>query len=180
MLFCSGLSDLLSTVLYELKVNPNPVNSVYIVAQFALVSLIYQDAFRKRVYKRIITGGVNVFIVFATINMLFVQGLSGFNSNILTASSVVFIIYAFTFFHQLLSDVREIKLEQMFIFWFNCAVIMYFGANIFIFSTISFLIKTDYDQALLSWAFHNIFNIIKNLILAWALYVFWKNSPGKT
>ncbi|GHN02012.1 hypothetical protein WSM22_35010 [Cytophagales bacterium WSM2-2] len=175
LLISSGLSDLLSRLFYNLKLNPNPVISVYIISQFALVSLIYHDSFRKKIYKRVIIGGVNVFIVFATVNMLFVQGLSGFNSNIFTASSVVFVIYAFVFFHQLLADVQEIKLEFMFIFWFNCAVIMYFGASIFIFSTISFLITTANDQALLSWTFHNIFNIIKNLILAWALYISWKH-----
>ncbi|SKC83923.1 hypothetical protein [Ohtaekwangia koreensis] len=172
LLSVSALSDVLSLVLYmQFKINPNPVNSVYVWLQFILMSLIYKAAYTRIWYKRIIDIGIITFTIFAIVNMFFIQGVNGFNSNTFTVSSIAFMFYSLLHSYQLVKDLPELHIERMFMFWFSAAVFIYFGTNLFLFATIDRLIVKADNQFLLSWGFHNGTNAFKNLLFAIALYV---------
>lgn len=164
-LFISGLSDLASTILIEFKINPNFIISIYVILQFVLLSLIYRNVFTKTSYKKISVIAIAVFLIFAAYNLFVIQGVTGFNSNSFTISSVVFIAYSIAFFYRLMVELPVPQVQQLFIFWFNSAVFIYFGFNLFIFISINSLLPSQNDQLLFSWAFHNCINIVKNLML---------------
>ena len=72
-LFISGLSDLVSTILIEFRINPNLVITVYVILQFVLLSLIYRNAFTQNFYKKITVVGIAMFIIFAACNLFVIQ-----------------------------------------------------------------------------------------------------------
>lgn len=173
-LIISGLSDLVSTILIEFEINPNFVISLYVISQFVLLSLIYRGSFTQCPYKKITVVGIAVFLIFAAYNLVVIQGVTGFNSNSFTISSVVFIAYSIAFFYRLMVELPVAQLQQLFMFWFNSAVFIYFGFNLFIFISIDRLLESEHDQILYSWAFHNCINIVKNVMLSIGLRVIEK------
>lgn len=175
-LFISGLSDLLSTILIEFKRNPNFVISLYVILQFVLLGLIYRNAFTQTSYKKITLAGIAVFLIFAAYNLVVIQGVTEFNSNSFTISSLVFIAYSIAFFYRLMVELPVEQVQRLFMFWFNSAVFIYFGFNLFIFISIDRLLESENDQILYSWAFHNCVNSLRNIILAVGLYVSARQS----
>jgi hypothetical protein len=172
LLLASGLSDLLCLVLYKhFGINPNTIVSIYLCVQFALLSSIYSTAFTIPVHKKIISAIAILFIVFAAINLFFIQGVTGFNTNLFTISSIVFVLYAIFYFYRLIRELPEPFIERMHMFWINTAVFIYFGINLFLFVTVDRLILKADNQFLLSWGLHNGSNALKNVIFTIALYV---------
>jgi hypothetical protein len=172
LLLASGLSDMLCLVLYKhFGINPNTIVSIYLCLQFVLLSSIYKTAFNVPVYKKIIAAASVLFVVFAAINLFFIQGVTGFNTNLFTISSIVFILYSICYFYRLIRELPEPFIERMYMFWVNTAVFIYFGINLFLFVTVDRLILKADNQFLLSWGLHNGSNALKNIIFTVALYV---------
>lgn len=172
LLLASGLSDILCLVLYKrFGTNPNTVVSIYLCVQFVLLSSIYYTVVTIRAYKKVISSIAILFIVFATVNLFFIQGVTGFNTNLFTISSIVFILYSIIYFYRLIRELPEPFIERMYMFWVNTAVFIYFGINLFLFLTVDRLIMKADNQFLLSWGLHNGSNALKNIIFTIAVYV---------
>lgn len=171
LLFISGMSDLVSTILIEFRINPNLVITVYVILQFVLLSLIYRNAFTPKFYKKITVVGIAMFLIFAAYNLFVIQGVTGFNSNAFTISSAIFIAYSVAFFYRLFVELPAPQVQQLFMFWFNSAIFIYFGFNLFIFISVDRLIESENDQILYSWAFHNCINVVRNLMFTTGLYI---------
>jgi hypothetical protein len=176
LLFISGLADLLSTILIEFKINPNLVITLYVILQFVLLSLFYRSAYNLNSLKRTAIIFVIVFLIFAGINLFGFQGITGFNSNLFTISSIVFVFYAMVLFYRLIYELPVIQIQEFFLFWFNCAIFIYFGFNLFIFISVNQILISQNDQILASWAFHNIMNIIKNVIFTIGIIAILRNN----
>jgi hypothetical protein len=176
LLFISGLADLLSTILIELKCNPNLVITLYVTLQFIFLSLFYRSAYNLKSLKGITLISVIVFLMFAGYNLFRIQGITGFNSNSFTISSLVFILYAMVLFYRLIYELPVVQIQDFYLFWFNCAIFIYFGFNLFIFISVNQILISQNEQILASWAFHNIMNIIKNVIFAIGLVAFLRNN----
>jgi hypothetical protein len=172
LLLASGLSDLLCLVLYKhFGINPNTIVSIYLCVQFVLLSAIYRAALTIPSHKKIIATVSILFVTFAVVNVFFIQGVTGFNTNLFTISSVVFVLYSMFYFYRLIRELPEPFIERMYMFWINTAVFIYFGINLFLFVTVDRLILKADNQFLLSWGLHNGSNALKNVILTIALYV---------
>lgn len=172
LLLASGLSDILCLVLYRhFGINPNTIVSIYLCMQFTLLSSIYYTAVTIPSYKKIIYAIAILFLVFAAINLFFIQGVSTFNTNLFTISGIVFILYAIIYFYRLIRELPEPFIERMYMFWVNTSVFIYFGINLFLFFTVDRLILKADNQFLLSWGLHNGSNALKNIIFTIAVYV---------
>lgn len=122
-------------------------------------------------YKKIVSVISALFTIFAIVNLFFIQGVQGFNTNSFTISSIVFIIYSAVYFYRLIRELPEPYIERMHMFWVNTAVFIYFGINLFLFITVDRLILKADNQFLLSWGLHNSSNALKNIIFTIAVYV---------
>ncbi len=172
LLLASGLSDMLCLALYtQFGVNPNTIVSIYLWIQFMLLSGIYYRSFTLPSYKKVISVIGILFTIFAVVNMFFIQGVDGFNTNSFTISSIIFIIYSVIYFYRLIRELPEPYIERMHMFWVNTAVFIYFGINLFLFMTVDRLIIKADNQFLLSWGLHNSSNALKNIIFTVAVYV---------
>jgi len=182
LLLVAALSDFLSAFLYaQFKINPNPIISIYVLLQFLTLSLIYEDSYTHR-WTKWMTRIVNIlFTFFAILNFFLVQGIFGFNSYSFALSAVIFIIYAILFSCQLLVELPDKHLERTFMFWVNSAVFFYFGTNLYLFATVDQLIsRQDTSQFLLSWAMHNVSNVLKNIMFSVAMFVALLNRNQPT
>jgi uncharacterized membrane protein len=122
-------------------------------------------------YKKIIALVGIIFTIFAVVNLFFIQGPQGFNTNSFTISGIVFVLYSVVYFCRLIRELPEPYIERMHMFWVNTAVFIYFGINLFLFITVDRLILKADNQFLLSWGLHNSSNALKNIIFTIAVYV---------
>jgi hypothetical protein len=179
LLIVSGLADLVSFLIYtHYHINPNPVVSVYGLLQFLILMLIYRREYTRTVFKRLADVVILLFTNFAIVNFWFIQGVSGFNSNLFTVSSIVLVIFCLLYFYQIIQELPEPYIERLVMFWVGAGVFFYFGTNLFLFLTIDRFISKSDDNFLLSWALHNGSNLVKNIIFSIAFYVALTKEPG--
>jgi hypothetical protein len=172
LLIVSGLADLASYIAYSyFHINPNPIVSVYGVLQFLILMLIYRTEYTRIAFKRLADAISIAFIIFAGINLIYIQGIHGLNTNLFTVSSVVLMIFCLLYFYQIIQELPEPNIERMVMFWVGAGVFFYFGSNLFLFLTVDRLIPKADENFLLSWALHNGGNTVKNIIFTIAFYV---------
>lgn len=92
-----------------------------------------------------------------------------FNAYGRSAECVLIIALALRLFYQFYRDEEDIFIERSPMFWINVALITYFAGALF-----SFLLSQKILTGPMPWILHNISNILKNGILAVAL---WRIKP---
>jgi len=172
LLTVSGLADLASFIVYTyFHANPNLIVSIYGLLQFLILTLIYRKEYTRVAIKRFADAVSIAFIIFAVINLIYIQGIHGLNTNLFTISSVALMIFCLLYFYQIIQELPEPYIERMVMFWIGAGVFFYFGSNLFLFLTMDRFIPQADENFLLSWGLHNGSNMIKNIIFSVAFYV---------
>lgn len=92
-----------------------------------------------------------------------------FNSYGRSGECVLIIVLSLLLFYQFYRDEDDIFIERSPLFWINVSLITYFSGALF-----SFLLSEKILSGPMPWILHNISNILKNVILAVAL---WRIKP---
>lgn len=153
--------------------NPNYAASLYQILVFPLISLIYFYAVGKR-KGTFFTIAAIVFVLFAIVNLLFIQK-SSINSYTLIVKSIIVIIYAIYYFYWLLRELPTSQLQRLPMFWINSAYIIYFSGNLFLFVFTSYLVHVLNNNLLVYWTLHNVLGIIEGLMIIVALWMDLRN-----
>jgi len=171
LLILSGLADLLSYLAYAyFHFNPNPIISIYGLLQFLILTFMYRMEYTRASLKKLADAASIAFTIFAVVNVFFIQGVNGLNSNIFTVSSIVLMFLCILYFVQVIRELPEPYIERMVMFWVGAGVFFYFGTNLFLFLTVDRLIPKADENYLLTWGLHNGSNTIKNILFSIAFY----------
>jgi hypothetical protein len=171
LLLLSVLSDLIIFLLAKSSISNIAVVNTYFLLLFLVLSLIYADLLKE--YKKIIFTICFLFTVFFIVNSIYIQSINSIQSYTSTISGLILLLYS------ILYSVFVIKfLPANNLIWINIGVVFYFSFNLFLFiiSTYVFTNMGTYEMNAL-WSFHNVNNIIKNILFAvgvcytnWALF----------
>ena len=172
-LILSVLGDLVSRLIYLSGSNPNYGASAYYILVFPLISLIYFHAVGKRKAAFFTISSV-LFVLFAIVNLLFIQK-SSINSYTLIVKSIIVIIYALYYFYWLLRELPTSQLQRLPMFWINSAYMIYFSGNLFLFVFTSYLVNVLNNNLLVYWTLHNVLGIIEGLMIIVALWMDLRN-----
>ena len=143
-----------------------------------LFSRIYDNLLHKRYSARFKTV-TWVFIVFALINLFFIQKTAG-NSYSNFFHSAVMIVYCLSYFYVLIEDLPSLHVHQLPMFWFNSALLMFHAGNFFLFSFHDYLVNVLKNNLLIYWSFHNALSILEHLIILIGLYYDLRSLKSKT
>jgi hypothetical protein len=172
----ASAAELLSEILWRLKVNNLFLNHFYAVAEFSILGMLYArhlDGLIKPIYIR---GVVLAFGLLALINVIFFQGLETFNSNVTFAESLLLILLAMLYFYKLLRYLEHRVLQHVPMFWINMSVLTYFSGALILFHVANELIPLPKDEIEAIWGTHALFNIVHYALYVVALWV----KPLKT
>ncbi|MBK7883713.1 MAG: hypothetical protein IPJ81_07855 [Chitinophagaceae bacterium] len=171
LLFVSVLSDFTFYVLkekYQIENSGNIVNNIYTLLEFFLLNYMYFLLFKNKKITNILSA---IFILFFIIDTLFIEPFDKFQSWPSALEAMIFIIYSIKYYFQLLDNLPRFSIFRFYPFWLNTAVFYYFGACFLIFFCTNYIVKTQsQDFREIFWGFHNINNIIKNILFAIAIY----------
>ncbi|MFM6975307.1 MAG: hypothetical protein ACKOW2_00450 [Sphingobacteriaceae bacterium] len=105
------------------------------------------------------------------INTLYYQPLTEFQSWSDGIQSIILFIYAINYNFLLLKSPPEDERQASLTLWVNMGVLFYFGLNLYLFFITNYVFENESTEiAMMSWSFHNFFNIVKNGLFATGIY----------
>jgi len=167
----SFLCDAASLYLKPLfNISTNYAGTSYRLAEFILLLAIYYRMLHGRSKVGLFISLGLIFVLLFFINLLYIQK-DAINSYTKVYTSLVFIFFSILYFFQLMKDLPTLHLQRLPMFWINVAVLVYFSGNFFLFLLSDYLVKVLHDNLIIYWTFHDLLNILKNLVFAIA---FWQ------
>jgi hypothetical protein len=162
-IFLSGLIELISRIYWFNSKNNMPLLHIYVAAGFLFLTQFYQEVLKGFINKNIIRATLIAFLVFTTVNSLFVQSIFTFNSYALTVESVLIIIFSLSTYMLMLNDiVRENRLHLVkSLNWINSGLFIYYSSSLLIFH-FGNLITLFAPSSLVkyTWMLHSFFSIV--------------------
>lgn len=131
--------------------------------EYLFYALLFYLHYGRKVFKQTAIGFLIGFSIFALCNILFIQGIERFNTNILKAGSFCMIILSCLYFVELLSREDHFNLISEPMFWIATGVFLFNTGEFFYTLFSDYLIKNDLDKT------RKIFSSINNKLI-WVLY----------
>ncbi len=176
LLLCSFLADRINLYLAATYQNNMPGFHVYGFLEFAGVGAFFWKAKDKPAFwfRALYVG----FMVYYVVNSIFFEGIFTFNQQARLISRSIQLFLSVHFF---LWYIRELENDPIRDgrFWVSAGILIY--CSVAFFSNLMFFDIMIFTEDWMTWMFHNMSNIVRNLFLAvglWFLLTASSSSPG--
>jgi len=167
LLFLTIIADILMYVLGRKSIPNLFIGNIFLLAQFLILMSIFYDALKKK-HKKLI---LMVSIAAITLKIYgSIIGLSDHNSLLSTFTSISALIVCMLYFYRTLQDLPTMEIHKDPTIWIVIAALVYYSGTIFLFIVSNYFLKFDVSMHAVLWAFHNVLNIVKNILFATALW----------
>jgi hypothetical protein len=162
-IFLSGIIQFASLFFWFVSKNNMPLLHLYVAAGFVCLAWFYATLLKGFINVKIIWCVVILFLLFTTINSLFIQDIFTFNSYALTVESILIIILGlFTYMFFLNDFVKETSGRDIkSLSWINSGLFIYYSSSLLIFyfgAAITYAFSRTHN--LQAWMFHSLFSIV--------------------
>jgi hypothetical protein len=161
----SAICDLAGYIFLSRK-QPTVVlfNAYYIIMFFLLLWFYYEIVFIKN-RRVMVLIGLAVYLQSLILITIYVQPFSEYQTLLWIITGIIMIVFGIEYFLYLLSARPAVNLFNYTTMWINSGVLIYFVFNLFLFIITNYIFtRLDQDAASAVWSFHNVNNIIKNLL----------------
>jgi hypothetical protein len=160
----SAASDLIAYVMASQgETNAVLFNSYYAIL-FILLTWFYYEILSIKSGKTTVIVGLVIYLLSFILITLFVQPFLEYQTFMWTITGMIMIIYSISYFLYLFS-VRT-TMNNYGLLWINSGILFYFCFNLFLFIMSSYVLtRLEAPISMLIWSFHNVNNIIKNILL---------------
>ena len=117
---------------YSLGQTNNLVYNIYPFVQFVLYAVIYSFLFNSKLWNRVLLVFVLVFFSAGVLNTLFFEPLTSSNTNSMILESLLLVFLSLSLFNKIRNDSEYDSILKESIFWFNCAILLYYPFTILI------------------------------------------------
>jgi hypothetical protein len=171
LIVVSALSDISGYFLYS---NGRPTvtlfNGYYIVLFILLAWFYYQISSTQKGRMTVIAGLIFYFIAYVFVS-LYVQPFSQYQTFMWTITGMIMILFSISYFIHLFS--ARTMVIQYELLWINSGILLYFCLNLFLFVMSSYILtRLDNEISLLIWSFHNVNNVMKNVLFGCGIFAF--------
>jgi hypothetical protein len=173
LVIVAGLSDIVSLILFNQKINNGIVFNFYYVSLFCLLSWFCNQLFIKEStssHKTIFIAGSVLYFICLLLT-IFVQGIFVFHNSLRVFEGVILIGYCILYFNYLSKPCASLSSRTNGSLWFVEGILFYFATSISVFILFQYLMedaKLDATRAV--WSVHNMSNIIKNVLFTVGFY----------
>lgn len=175
-IFLSGMIQFLSLGCWFASKNNMPLLHLYVAAGFVCLAWFYATLLKGFINTRIIWSVAVLFLLFTTLNSLFIQDIFTFNSYALTIESILIIILAlFTYMFFLNDFVKETRGHDIkSLNWINSGLFIYYSSSLLIFYFGAGIIRAfPRTLNLQTWVLHAFFSTVMYTCFLIGL---WKRS----
>jgi hypothetical protein len=177
IILVSLLCDFLGYLSSQLFHNSFVVGNFYLVVQFTLIFYILNNLFTQ---KKLLIFIYVTYLVYYIINLLFFEDFVMLLGNANSIGGLIVILMLLYFFYQQLNAGNSESIHKTPINLILFAFLFYYCGTLFVFLTsnyfLSFLKGTNFQI----WMIHNFCNILKNILIAVALWLNYKLIRSST
>lgn len=142
-----------------------PVSFIIILGVYAYH--LSETQFMKRVFRWVII----IFVLLAVFNTIWLQGLYSFNSNMISLSSLIYMILAIAYFYQLIKTREQERLDKVPMVWFNTGILLYHSGSLILFLFVNNMIDGAPELLISSWWLNAVLYVMLIIFNAIALWV---------
>ena len=146
----------------------NIPQNAYMLVQMFTLSLLFAAGFGKK-NRSLLLGVGLIYAVFWFVNFFFFQK-DELNTYTKVFGSIIFIFYCLLYYHRLLTDLPVQELQRMPMFWYVTSNLVYNAGTLFLLLFTTYLVEVLHNDLLIYWSFHNILDIIQDLLVMVGLW----------
>lgn len=177
LLVVSGACDLAGLMMLQQKESTAPLFNVYYVLLFALLTWFYFEIFGSGNRKAIVLLGLAVYVPSFILITQFVQPFNSYQTLMWLITGIIMMVFSIGYFLNSFSRIHQPEFFNYSFIWINSGVLIYFALNLFLFILANHVLtRADPMMSAMIWSFHNVNNILKNVLFAIGIY-FYRNSP---
>jgi hypothetical protein len=171
LMIVSALSDFSAYILSSRGKSTVLVFNVYYVLLFLILAWFYYEILLTPKRRTPIITSLFIYAISFVLITFYVQPFIAYQTLMWTITGVMMIIFSIAYFLYLFSG--PITMRNYELLWINSGVLLYFSLNLFLFVIGSHILtKLDPEISLLIWSFHNVNNIMKNVLFGFGIYAF--------
>jgi hypothetical protein len=141
--------------------------NTYYLAMFGILLLFYYEIVFIKSRRLMIWIGLAVYLQSFILITLYVQPFNQYQTLLWVITAIIMMVFGIEYFFYLLSARPAVNLMNYTTMWINSGILIYFAFNLFLF-VITNHVFTNLDQESTQavWSFHNVNNIVKNILFA--------------
>ena len=174
------VTEIISRVLFTSGTNNLYLLHIYTLFEFLTWSLFYKYQFTtKEKVQKFYWPFVFIIAVLIILNSIFIEPITGFNSNSKTLVQLIIIGYAIYYFFINFGITDFSTPENQSALWINFATMLYYSGSLFIFMFMKMLVSSDTDTTSINsfWLINVLLNVIFQFLI---LISIWKVAFSKT
>ena len=173
LIIISALSDIAAYFLSARGESTVTLFNSYYVIVFILLGWFYYEILPPEKSSRTTIAGLVVYVLAFILVTLYVQPFNVYQTFMWTITGMIMIFFSISYFINLFS--ARINVSSYELLWINSGILLYFSLNLFLFVMSSYILtKLDPEISVLIWSFHNVNNIMKNVLFGCGIYAFSK------
>ncbi len=172
LLLFSMMADGLAYFLSRSGINTNWLVNSYLLIQFYFLGMIYFIELKRPRFLMLI---VVVFVIYFIISTIFFYELLDFNTQAHSIAGLILVGISIYYLYNLLKELQSDNIAKVPMFWISFAVLCYYGGTLVLFLLNNLMIYNYPNSYTIFWTFHNICNILKNILIAIALWQSYRN-----
>jgi hypothetical protein len=147
--------------------------NTYYVVLFGLLSWFYYLVTETRSARTIVQAGAVIYAILFVIISVYEQSFMQYQTLMWTITGMAMIFFSISYFIHLFAARNAMTNFEL--LWINSGILLYFSLNLFLFVMSDYVLtKLDPEISVLIWGFHNVNNIMKNVLFGCGLYAFSK------
>lgn len=160
----SAICDLLAYFIGGAGISTALVINGYFFIFFILLSWFYSVVLQTARGKKTVQWGLGIYIVAYIVVAIFFQSFTQYQTLMWTTAGAICIIYSISYFISVFSAMRP--MNDFGLLWINSGILFYFSFNLFLFVMSSYVLtRLEPELGMIVWSFHNVNNIIKNILI---------------
>jgi hypothetical protein len=173
LLFISGLCDSIGLIRFFDSDSNILLFNIFNVFQFVLLAYYYYTIMFKLTNHNIFYLGFAFYVLTFIILSLTTQSIFQYQNWLWSLSGAILIMYAWLYYNYAASRPTHIVMNPHLTseLYINGGVFFYFSLSLVLFVTVNYIVsEQDPEMSRVFWSFHNLNNIIKNVLFAVGIY----------
>lgn len=173
LIVVSGVCDLIGFVLREGQQSTAVLFNIYYTLLFFLLTWFYYEILFLNTRRMVVWIGLAIYLQSLILITIFVQSFLEYQTLMWVITAIIMIVYSIAYFLYSISNMPMPSLFGYTLMWINSGVLIYFCLNLFLFILGNYVLtRLEPQTSLLIWSFHNVNNIIKNVLFAVGIYFY--------
>jgi len=181
LIIVAGLCDLAGFFMFKERHSTALLFNAYYALLFFLLSWFYYEILFISSRRVVVLVGFAVYLQSFLLVSLYIQGIFEYQTIMWIITGVIMIIYSISYAFYSLTIPPNVNSRYYGPVWINAGVLIYFVLTLVLFALSKYALNhAEPAQSAMLWSFHNLNNILKNILFGIGIYFYKKKNVDFT